>query len=453
LGEMSHRGPQQAAQKPQEARPAEDGDRTGRESSPTLRILMERPAGPDQSVQPESVRPLPAGTILHEYQILSMLGSGGFGVTYLAQDLNLDCKVAIKEFFPASFVRRLGDKVVRPKAMAWNGPFATGLQQFLVEARTLASFRHPNIVRVRRFFETNGTAYMVMEYEEGESLFRRVTGQGCPDRRTVLRIVLLLLDGLEAVHRSGFLHLDMKPSNIVIRPDGSPVLLDFGAARRLTTGKGRVITAILTPGYAPYEQYQEEGRLGPWNDLYSLGAVMYYMVTGRKPVDAPARITTDPMAPATEAADLDEYGVGLLTAIDWALDPDDRRRPQHVAEFRGALFDDDPSLNVRLSASVRAPFDRALLGTLESELAQHVGEQAKGLIDQAARSATHLGDLCRTLEREVPAGASQRTFRLETLRMRAKALVESSGDPPPAWPPTYQVDRPSGETPRQDQPQ
>lgn len=450
MGETFHPEPQQAPQNPEGDRPAENEDRTRPEPSPTLRVGADRPMGPDPSAQTESVRPLQAGTVLHEYQILSMLGSGGFGVTYLAQDLNLDCKVAIKEFFPTSLARRLGDKVVRPKAMAWSGPFKTGLQQFLIEARTLASFRHPNIVRVRRFFETNGTAYMVMEYEEGESLFRWVTGRGSPDRRTVLRIVLLLLDGLDAVHRAGFLHLDMKPSNIVIRPDGSAVLLDFGAARRLTTDGGKLITAVLTPGYAPYEQYHEEGRLGPWNDLYSLGAVMYYMVTGRKPVDAPARVTTDPLVPATAAAALDEYGVELLTAIDWALDPDDRRRPQHVAEFRGALLDDDPSVNAGLAASTRAPFDQALLGTLEAQLSRHVGQQAKGLVDRAARSATHLGDLCRTLEREVPEGESQRTFRLETLRLRAKASVEASGDPPPTWPPARRPDKPSGDTSQQD---
>jgi serine/threonine protein kinase len=408
--------------------------------------------GMSQAHDDPSVRTLPAGMALHEYRIRSVLGIGGFGITYLADDVNLACKVAIKEFFPASFARRLGDKLVRPQAMAWSSPFKTGLQQFLGEARTLATFRHPNIVRVLRFFEINGTAYMVMEYEEGESLFRWVTGRGCPDRRTVLHLVLSLLNGLEAVHRAGFLHRDMKPSNVVVRPDGSPVLLDFGAARRLTTDAGQPITTILTPGYAPYEQYDVRGRLGPWSDLYSLGAVMYYMVTGRKPVEAPARVQTDRLKPARESADLNEYGAGLLTAIDWALDPDDKRRPQHVAEFRGALLDDDPSLRLRSGASVRAPFDPSLLGTLEAHLARHVGPAAKGLAAQAARSVSTLDDLCRTLEREVPEGPPQRSFQLETLRLRVKASGDQPGALPRVWPPPYQVDKPSGETLRKDRP-
>ncbi len=424
------------------------------EPSRTLRFPTDEApaAGTDRRA---SVRALPAGTTLHEYRILSVLGSGGFGITYLAQDLNLDCKVAIKEFFPPSLVTRAGDQAVHPQASAWRGPFRTGLKQFLAEARTLASFRHPNIVRVRRFFETNSTAYMVMEYEEGESLFRWVRGRGCPDRHTVLEIVMQLLNGLEAVHAAGFLHLDMKPSNIVIRPDGSPVLLDFGAARRLTTDGGKLITTILTPGYAPYEQYHEQGRLGPWNDLYSLGAVMYYMVTGRKPIEAPARITTDPLPPATEAGDLKEYGAGLLTAIDWALDPDDRRRPQHVAEFRAGLLDDDPSLTAGSAAPARVPFSQAQPETPEAQLARHVGRQAQdigrqatGLLSGAARSATHLGELCRTPERTVPEEESQRTFRLETLR--ARAVEDTSGIPPAVWPPAYQVEPSSGKRPRQD---
>ncbi|TAJ08415.1 MAG: serine/threonine protein kinase [Nitrospirae bacterium] len=420
------------------------------EPSRTLRLPTdEAPVGAQADPQ-ASVRALPAGTTLHEYRILSVLGSGGFGMTYLAQDLNLDCKVAIKEFFPPSLVTRTRDQAVHPQASAWCGPFRTGLKQFMAEARTLASFRHPNIVRVRRFFETNGTAYMVMEYEEGESLFRWVTGRGCPDRRTVLEIVMQLLNGLEAVHAAGFLHLDMKPSNIVIRPDGSSVLLDFGAARRLTTDGGRLITTILTPGYAPYEQYHDEGRLGPWNDLYSLGAVMYYMVTGRKPVDAPARITTDPLLPATAAANLKEYGAGLLTAIDWALDPDDQRRPQHVAEFRNALLDDDPSLTGGFAAPARAPFDQAPPGTLEAPLARHVGQQAKGVMSGAARTAPHLGERCRTPERTAPERESQRTFRLTTLRLRMKAAGEKPGSRPAVWPPPYQVEPSSGKGPLKD---
>ncbi|MDE3225548.1 MAG: serine/threonine protein kinase [Nitrospirota bacterium] len=415
------------------------------ESPDTLRLKAKEVPGPVKPDHAPSVAALPVGAFLHEYRILSVLGSGGFGITYLAQDFNLECKVAIKELFPPSLVTRVGDRTVLPRANAWRDPFENALKQFLAEARTLASFRHPNIVRVRRFFETNGTAYMVMEYEEGESLFRWVSGRGCPNRRTVLDVIMLVLNGLEAVHRAGFLHLDMKPSNIVVRPDGSPVLLDFGAARRLTTDKGKPITAILTPGYAPYEQYSPQGRLGPWNDLYSLGAVMYYMVTGKKPVEAPARIKTDPLPQATVAANVAEYGAGLLTAIDWALDPDDRRRPQSVAEFRAALLDDDPSLR----AAQAEPFNPALTGSPGKHLARAIGGQAEGLVERVMRATAQLGEPCLTLEPETAEGVSLHTFQLETLSLGEKVPAPPPVPPRPVWPPPYQVDRSSGHASRQ----
>ncbi len=413
------------------------------ESHETLRLKGKEAPGPVKPEHAPSVAALPVGAFLHEYRILSVLGSGGFGITYLAQDFNLECKVAIKELFPPSLVTRVGDRTVLPRANAWRDPFENALKQFLAEARTLASFRHPNIVRVRRFFETNGTAYMVMEYEEGESLFRWVSGRGCPNRRTVMDVIMLVLNGLEAVHRAGFLHLDMKPSNIVVRPDGSPVLLDFGAARRLTTDKGKPITAILTPGYAPYEQYSPQGRLGPWNDLYSLGAVMYYMVTGRKPVEAPARIKTDPLPQATVAANVAEYGAGLLTAIDWALDPNDRRRPQSVAEFRAALLDDDPSLR----AAQAEPFNPALTGSPGKQLSRSIGGQAEGLMERVMSVAAQLGEPCLTLEPATADGVSLHTFQLEPLSLGEK--VPPPVQPRPAWPPPYQVDRSSGHASRQ----
>ncbi len=382
----------------------------------TQRLAANEGQGTVWKHQLASVYALPAGTVLQEYRIEAILGSGGFGITYLAHDVNLDCKVAIKEYFPGSLVTRSKDQAVRPQAAGLMGAVKLGRQQFLDEARTLAMFHHTNIVRVRRFFQANQTAYMVLEYEEGESLLRWVFRRGKPDRSTLLHIVLPLLDGLEAVHQAGFLHRDMKPSNIVVRPEGSPVLLDFGAARSLTTDHGATITAILTPGYAPFEQYHSRGRQGPWSDLYSLGAVMYWMVTGEKPIESPARVKDDPLTPATAAADLGRYGTILLTAIDWALDPDDRRRPQSVAEFRGALSDPDPTVVVA-SLAHRLAVSDDVVQTLEAQLARHLGPVAKRLVEHAVCSVTSLEELCRTLERGLPTGEPRDAFRREIARM------------------------------------
>jgi serine/threonine protein kinase len=280
---------------------------------------------------------LPAGHTVFEYRIDKTLGGGGFGITYLARDINLELPVAIKEYFPGELTVRAADQTVRVRAPGAEQQFQWGLERFLDEARALASFRHPNIARVLRYFRDNGTAYIVMEYESGDPLKRWLARQPALDQATLLKVIYPLLDGLEAVHKLDFLHRDIKPDNIYIRADGTPVLLDFGAARR-TTG-GRDLTNIVSPGFAPFEQYHSKGRQGPWSDIYSLGAVMYWMVTGEKPVESAARVQDDSLPAALAIGDAAVFGTGVLLAIDWALSPDEKRRPQNVAELRAALLE------------------------------------------------------------------------------------------------------------------
>jgi class 3 adenylate cyclase len=210
-----------------------------------------------------------------------------------------------------------------------------GLERFLDEARALATFRHPNIVRVLRYFRENGTAYIVMEYESGLPLKRWVPQNAPLSQKSVLSVVYPLLDGLEQVHKAGFLHRDIKPDNIYVRADGQPVLLDFGSARRVQTN--RDMTNIVSPGFAPFEQYHSQGHQGPWTDIYSIGAVMYWMVTGKKPIESASRVKEDPMPGASRLAEGSVYGEALLRAIEWAMHPDEGRRPQTVAEFRQAV--------------------------------------------------------------------------------------------------------------------
>ena len=243
--------------------------------------------------------PLGPGARVQEYQVQRMLGRGGFGLTYLAHDTHLDLPVALKEFFPAETARRLANGQVA----AWTDDghaqegFRAGLVRFLDEARTLATFRHPHIVRVLRFFEANGTGYIVMEYEAGLPLHQWMPRQAPLTREALLRIMLPLLDGLEAVHAAGFLHRDVKPDNILVRRDGSPVLLDFGAAGRVNDGvPGRSVS--VSPGFAAPEQYGSTHGEGPWTDVYAMGGVMYWMATGAKPPEAPDRLPEDRMPPA-----------------------------------------------------------------------------------------------------------------------------------------------------------
>lgn len=279
---------------------------------------------------------LSPGQEIFEYRIDKVLGGGGFGITYLAQDVNLQLPVAIKEYFPSDVAVRGSDaSSVKVRSADSAERFNWGLDRFVDEARALASFRHPNIVRVLRYFKENGTAYIVMDYESGDPLKNWVVRQNGLDQESLLQLIYPLLDGLESVHKLNFLHRDIKPDNIYIRADGSPVLLDFGAARRVSTAHD--MTNIVSPGFAPFEQYHTKGNQGPWTDIYSLGAVMYWLTTGRKPLEAAARVREDPMEKAQSLANRSVFSVPLLQAIDWCLSPHEKDRPQKVAELREAL--------------------------------------------------------------------------------------------------------------------
>nr|WP_316641830.1 cache domain-containing protein [uncultured Roseateles sp.] len=291
---------------------------------------------------------LPVGFRLHEYRIDAVLGQGGFGITYLATDVNLNAPVAVKEYLPEDIAFRSSTRSVSPNASEHRERYQQGLDSFLVEARTLASFRHPNIVRVARFFEAHDTAYMVLEYEKGASLKSWWPQHSEIGEKGLARLLQPLLDGLAVVHAAGFLHRDIKPDNIQLRQeDGRLVLLDFGSAGQAVAVSDPA-TVVVTPGYAPIEQYGL-GDQGPWTDIYALGATLYWMVSGKKPPDAESRwmisqsspsATHQPRDPMPAAAELGRgrYSESFLQAIDWALNPDPKARPRDVAEWRTLLF-------------------------------------------------------------------------------------------------------------------
>jgi serine/threonine protein kinase len=289
---------------------------------------------------------LPKNTILGDsYRIERVIGSGGFGITYEAEDTNLGSKFALKEYYPFDFGNRDATMSVRPKSDAHKKTFEWGRSSFLQEARMLARFRHPSIVRITRVFEAHSTAYMVMELETGKNFESWLTDLGRPPTQHELdRISTPLLDALQLMHAENFLHRDIAPDNIIIRADGSPVLLDFGAARRAVGEMSRSLTGIVKAGYSPQEQYAAEGRLqGPWSDLYALGATLYRAVTGKPPEEATIRMTDDRTRPAVEFAERG-YRANFLSAIDACLQPNRTKRPQSVAELRPVLLDNGPAL-------------------------------------------------------------------------------------------------------------
>src|SRR5574338_312316 len=285
---------------------------------------------------------LPAGYGLHWYVLERVLGQGGFGITYVARDTNLDRLVAIKEYLPSEVAQRHSGAAVRPRTEALGARYGWGLERFIAEARTLARFDHPNIVRVYSVFEANDTAYMVMRFEEGETLGCLLERRGTLPEAELLRILLPILDGLERVHGAGFIHRDIKPQNIHIRQDGSPVLLDFGSARQ-SLESPRTMTILVAPGYAPLEQYYGgAGVQGPWTDIYGLAATCYRAVTGQAPVDAIVRTkgvlgsVREVLEPASSVAQ-GRYSAQFLAAIDHGLELGEKDRPQSLAAWRREL--------------------------------------------------------------------------------------------------------------------
>lgn len=290
--------------------------------------------------------------MLLEYRLESILGAGGFGMTYLAYDAKLKKKFAIKEYLPVELAVRAPDGGIVPIHTGTEYNYKWGLDRFLQEAQLLARFSHPNIVAVSRYFEANGTGYMVMNYESGVSFTQLLKRIPQPDEPLLMRILMPLLEGLEAVHEAGFLHRDIKPSNIFIRDTGAPLLIDFGAARLAVGDATHTITSILTPGYAPLEQYSKDGNQGPWTDIYSLAAVMYRAVLGDNPPDVVTRLNDDGVMQSLITA-RERFSNGFLHGVNRGMEVDEKKRPQSVPEWR-AMFSGEAYLAPVVSATTGA---------------------------------------------------------------------------------------------------
>ncbi len=290
---------------------------------------------------------LPAGYQLQDYEITKILSSGGFSVVYLARDKEKNI-VAIKEYLPTSIAVRAESATVLPNAED-AALFRHGLKCFFDEGLALAKIEHKNIVRVLNFFRANETVYMVMQYERGKSLQDYILGQSeSVPEKFIRRVFSELSNGLREVHTQKLLHLDIKPANIYIRLDGSPVLLDFGSSRQALSENQAKISPSYTPGFASPEQYYDRKLLGPWSDIYSIGATMYSCLTRTSPLAANQRIKNDLLVPAVKLGK-DKYSQDLLEIIDNCLDLDYLKRPQSVFSLQKALLEPTPKTPQKIS--------------------------------------------------------------------------------------------------------
>lgn len=281
-------------------------------------------------------------TVGGDYKIVRVLGAGGFGITYLARDTRLDTDVALKEYFPASLAYREDGVTVSTLPSQGGADYDWGLERFLAEAQTLAKLRHPNIVRVSRYFKENKTAYMVLGFVEGKDLEAWLNTLGRrPTQAELDAIVSPLLDALATVHKADVVHRDIKPQNIYVRAsDSAPILLDFGAARQALGEHSRATAAFVSPGYSPPESHlNDPAEQGPWTDIYGLAATLFRALTGKPPAQVLSRISHDSYVPlATQLANAQEFRAGFLSAIDAGMRVKREDRPKSVAAWRAMLF-------------------------------------------------------------------------------------------------------------------
>jgi hypothetical protein len=290
--------------------------------------------------EPESGDRLPIGTRLAEFEITGYVGDGGFSIVYLAWDHSLERQVALKEYMPSSLASRRGGTRVFPRSERHRDTFDVGLKSFINEGKLLAQFDHPSLVKVYRFWEAHGTAYMVMPYYEGLTLKDTVRAMSQPPDEAWLRGLLdPLMAALSVIHQAQCFHRDIAPDNVMLLAgSGKPLLLDFGAARRVIGDKTQALTVILKPGYAPVEQYAEDStmRQGAWTDVYALAAVIYWAVTGKTPPASMGRVLNDSYVPLAQCA-AGRYSARFLAAVDRALVVLPERRTPSIERLREEL--------------------------------------------------------------------------------------------------------------------
>ncbi|MEY4752374.1 MAG: hypothetical protein RJA44_49, partial [Pseudomonadota bacterium] len=340
---------------------------------------------------PEHDNALPVGTRLGEFEILGVIGVGGFGIVYRALDHDLEREVAIKEYMPGQFAGRDATGAVTVRARTHAETFGVGLRSFINEARLLARFDHPALLKVYRYWEANGTAYMAMPYYRGRTLAQALKERLSPPAQDwLLRVIEPLLGALDLLHQQQVYHRDISPDNILLLDDGQPVLLDFGAARRVIGDHTQTLTAILKPQYAPIEQYAEIPGLkqGPWTDLYALGAVVYSVLSGYPPAPAATRAVLDNLVPLDQVGEQlrqrhgISYGAAFLATWQRTLAIKPADRPQSVAALRAELAGQPP--NPAPVAATAPPPPRAVLPDEAVDSADDTDDPERTIIHPSA---------------------------------------------------------------------
>jgi len=295
----------------------------------------------DPETYPKEWNYLQSGTIIDQYMIERELAHGGFSSVYLARQTIDQVQVAIKEYLPRKLAHRTWNNVVVANSKETKALFIKGRALFFEEAKVLAKLKHQNIVDVINFFQANDTVYMVMTYDYGVTLDKIITSK-CLDitEQFMLDVFNALLTGVNIIHQQQMLHLDIKPGNILIRADNNPLLLDFGAIRKFPDPPKMPQTKVLTKGFSPVEQYSAQGSLGPWSDIYAVGASMRSCLEGKGPIPSPDRQSNDTMQPAVKIFKR-KYPEYLLQAVDWAMEIEPKNRPQTALELQKALVKTD----------------------------------------------------------------------------------------------------------------
>ena len=397
---------------------------------------------------------LAPGYELLEYRIDALLASGPFGLTYLAHDTQMNARVAIREYLPISIAARGRDAMIEPLFPREGDLLRQAVARFLEESRLLASVRHLNVLRISRLFEAHGTAYMVSEYEPGTTLFDWRARIGRPTQAALSRILLPVLDGLHAMHEAGVQHRDLRPTRIRLRADGSPVLLDFGAAHHVPAGRLRDSTMQVTLGYAPLEAYYSAGKRGPWSDLYSLGGIAYWAITGERPQEAPERLLANAMPKLAELDDVGQFTPDFLSALDWSLELESEKRPRDAQILRRALAPGGmdvadvarakavdslpvaaPHLPRKSPAEAAAPAagsvgfvpDPERLASVRIELAHQLGPIANVVIRKALAEAKDWRDFCNRAAAQISGEPARLSFLEKFSSIQRAAPVLPSG--------------------------
>jgi serine/threonine protein kinase len=388
---------------------------------------------------------LPPGTRFGEFEILRVLGVGGFGIVYLANDHSLEREVALKEYMPASLAARGLGPQITVRSSSFAETYAIGLRSFVNEARLLARFDHPSLVKVYRFWEDNATAYMVMPFLQGVTLRdtrRRMAHP--PDEAWIRSVVTPILSALELLHREGVYHRDIAPDNILLPHDGPPVLLDFGAARRVISDRTQSLTAILKPSYAPIEQYAEMTQLrqGPWTDLYALGAVIHYLLFGAPPAPATARAVQDD-AESIENRIVPGVSPRFLEAVAWMLAIRPNQRPQSGEQLR-AVLDGNAAIPPRGRPGITIP---PMAAAAPETSAYEATRKVEAMVDPTRIPTAHIPTHLPTAHVPPPGQTRPTTFsptaQMPTPRAPPSQFDTPFAAPAPAAPPAQASGRPS----------